>query len=352
MSTTEEIPKMQKAAVFDEVGGPINIKEIPVPECGPDDILVKIKYSGVCHTDLHVWLGDFPVETKGPLVGGHEGAGVVVKAGSNVTNFKVGDYAGIKWINSTCLACEQCKRGFETTCSKAVNSGLGVNGTFQQYCIGKATEAASLPKDIDLAKAAPILCAGVTVYKALRESNVYSGQIVAITGAGGGLGSLAIQYAKAMGLRVLAIDMAEKEEHCKKLGAEFFVDPIKAGDNLVKIIQDLTNGGPHAVINIATSDKPIAQACEYVRTKGTVVLVSLPKDGKVNADVFWMVFRALTVKGSYVGSRQDADEAIDFLKRGLIDFPYEILPLESLPSVYDRMRKGTISGRVVLDLWK
>ena len=121
----------------------------------------------------------------------------------------------------------------------AINSGLGINGTFQQYAIGKATEAAPLPKDVDLAKAAPILCAGVTVYRAIRETNIYAGQVVAITGAGGGLGSLAIQYAKAMGLRVMAIDMGEKEQHCRKLGAEFFVDPIKEGDNLVKTIQDV-----------------------------------------------------------------------------------------------------------------
>uniref|UniRef100_A0A7E4VQ64 alcohol dehydrogenase n=1 Tax=Panagrellus redivivus TaxID=6233 RepID=A0A7E4VQ64_PANRE len=348
----ENVPSTQKAAIFDTVGGPIEVRDIPVPEPSAEEILVKILYSGVCHTDLHVWLGDFPVETKGPLVGGHEGAGIVVKVGKNVTNFKVGDRAGIKWVNRTCLSCEYCKRGYEPNCETAINSGLGINGTFQQYALTKGSEAAKIPDNVDLIKAAPILCAGVTVYRALKESNVQPGQIVAITGAGGGLGSLAIQYAKAMGFRILAIDIGDaKEAHCKSLGAEFYVDVSKTND-IVQTITKVTDGGPHGVVNIATAEKPIELATQYVRTRGTVVLVSLPKDAQLKADVFWTVFRAVTIKGSYVGNRQDTDEALDFLARGLVDVPIEVLPLSALPSIYDRMLKGQITGRTVLDVWK
>jgi propanol-preferring alcohol dehydrogenase len=345
------IPKSQKALIFDKTAGPLEVREIPVPEPGPDELLVKILFSGVCHSDLHIWLGDFPVPMPVPSVGGHEGVGIVVKAGANVTNFKVGEKAGIKWINGACLSCDQCKLGFDQSCTSTLTSGGSRHGTFQEYALVKATESPHIPDNVDLAKISPILCAGVTVYRALKESNVKAGQIVAITGAGGGLGSLAIQYAKAMGLRVLAIDMAEKEEHCKKLGAEFFVDASVDKDIVEKIVT-FTKGGPHGVVHVATSDKPIAQAIQYVRTRGTVVLVSLPKDGKLIADVFWIVFKTITIKGSLIGSRVDTDEAIDFFARGLINVPIEIVSLKDVPNVYDRMQKGQIKGRVVVDLSK
>ncbi|CAD5212524.1 unnamed protein product [Bursaphelenchus okinawaensis] len=348
----QTVPATQKAAVFDEFGGKLDIREIPVPEIGPDDILVKVQYSGVCHTDLHVWLGDFPLQTKAPpIVGGHEGAGVVVKAGSNVTNFKIGDRAGIKWINGSCLCCEQCKRGSEPTCDKIVLSGFTRDGSFQQYAAVKATEAAPIPDGVDLANVAPILCAGVTVYKALKESNVKAGEIVAITGAGGGLGSLCIQYAKAMGMIVLAIDAGNKEEHCKSLGADLFIDPFKTND-LVSAVQLLTEGGPHGVINVATAARAMEESAKYVRTRGTVVLVALPRDAKITLDVFFTVVRAITVKGSYVGTRQDTDEALGFFARGQVKIPTEVVPLSELPAIYDRMQKYQINGRVVLDLWK
>lgn len=178
-----------------------------------------------------------------------------------------------------------------------------------------------------------------------------AGEIVAITGAGGGLGSLCIQYAKAMGMQVLAIDVGNKEEHCKSLGADMFVDPFASKD-LINDIQKLTNGGPHGVINVATAAKPMEDSAKYVRTKGTVVLVALPKDAKVTLDVFWTVVRMINVKGSYVGTRQDTDEALGFFARNQVAIPTEVVPLSSLPDIYDRMLKAQINGRVVLDLWK
>ncbi|CAD5213125.1 unnamed protein product [Bursaphelenchus okinawaensis] len=348
---SDSIPKTQIAAVFDKHDGPIEIREIPVPEIGDNDILVKIHYSGVCHTDLHAWKGDFPIKAKNPpLVGGHEGAGEVVKIGRDVKNFKVGDRAGIKWLNGSCLTCEQCRQGHENTCSVTKLSGLTHDGTFQQYAAVKATEATPIPKDIELAKAAPILCAGLTVYRALKEANVQAGQFIAIPGAGGGLGSFAIQYATAMGLRVVAIDHGSKEEHCKKLGAEVFIDAFK--EDLVDQVVKYTDGGPQGVLCIAAQPKTMSQATDYVRTQGTVVLIALPKDGYCNINVFWAVVKCITVKGSYVGCRQDAIEALDFLRRGKIDVPIEVLPLKELPNVFDKMDKGELKGRVVLDLTK
>jgi propanol-preferring alcohol dehydrogenase len=215
------VPQEQWAQVVEKTGGPPVYKKIPVPKPGPDEILVKIRYSGVCHTDLHAMKGDWPLSPKMPLVGGHEGAGVVAAKGSLVDEFEVGDHAGIKWLNGSCLSCEFCKQSDEPLCPRALLSGYTVDGTFQQYAIGKAAHASNLPKNVPLDAVAPVLCAGITVYKGLRESGARPGQTAAIVGAGGGLGSLAQQYAKAMGIRVIAIDAGdEKKAMCQQLGAE------------------------------------------------------------------------------------------------------------------------------------
>lgn len=348
------LPKLQYAQVFSVSNGPLEYKQIPVPVPGEDEILINVKYSGVCHTDLHAYKGDWPLATKSPLVGGHEGAGVVVAKGNHVTNFELGDYAGIKWLNGSCLSCEFCKSSYEPNCPEALLSGYTVDGTFQQYAIAKAIHAAPIPKNVELAKVAPILCAGITVYKALKESNAKPGQWVAITGAGGGLGSLAIQYAKAMGLLVLGIDTGdEKSVSAKKLGAEEFVDFAKYNEEgLVEYIQKVTNGGPHAVINVATAEKPIELSTRYVRTKGTVVVVGLPAHAQIKSDVFWSVVKSITIKGSYVGNRTDSDEALNFFARGLIDIPIKIVGLSELPKVYNLMEEGKITGRYVLDTSK
>lgn len=215
------IPELQWAQVAEKVGGPLVYKQIPVPKPGPDEILVKMRYSGVCHTDLHAKNGDWPLPVKMPLVGGHEGAGHVVAKGPLVKGFEIGDAAGIKWLNGSCLSCEFCRQSYEPQCPHATLSGYTVDGTFQQYTVGKAAHASKLNKDTPLDAIAPVLCAGITVYKGLKESGVRPGQTVAIVGAGGGLGSLALQYAKAMGLRIVAIDGgSEKEAMCQQLGAE------------------------------------------------------------------------------------------------------------------------------------
>ena len=279
------IPSKQMAMVIEKTGGPVEYKEIDVQKPGPDEVLVNIKFSGVCHTDLHAVNGDWPLATKLPLVGGHEGAGVVVAKGDQVTDIEIGDHAGVKWINGSCLACDFCQQSGmlsseqsvhfkqckltitadEPLCAKALLSGYTVDGTFQQYCIAKAAHVARLHKDIALDAVAPVLCAGITVYKGLKESGAKPGQTVAIVGAGGGLGSLAQQYAKAMGLQVIAIDSGdEKKKMCmEQLGARAFVD-FATSKNVIKDVQSATEDGqgPHAVILVAVNEKPFQQAAE------------------------------------------------------------------------------------------
>lgn len=239
-------------------------KKIPVQKPGPDEVLINIKFSGVCHTDLHAVNGDWPLATKMPLVGGHEGAGVVVALGSQVEDIKIGDYAGVKWINGSCLQCSFCQQADEPLCAKAQLSGYTVDGTFQQYCIAKAAHIARIPKECDLEAIAPVLCAGITVYKGLKESGLRAGQTVAIVGAGGGLGSLACQYAKAMGLDIIAIDGGDdKRKMTQELGARVFVD-FSTSKNLVNDVKAATTDGlgPHGVILVAVNEKPFQQAAE------------------------------------------------------------------------------------------
>ncbi|KAH8898687.1 hypothetical protein GQ53DRAFT_758952 [Thozetella sp. PMI_491] len=298
--------------------------------------------------------GDWPLPTKLPLVGGHEGAGIVVKKGSLVKDVEIGDNAGIKWINNSCLACSYCQQSDEPLCSSALLSGYTVDGTFQQYAIAKAAHIARIPQSCDLEAIAPVLCAGITVYKGLKESGARPGQWVAIVGAGGGLGSMALQYAKAMGLHTIAIDEGvEKGESCKNLGAAAYID-FTASPNLVQAVKAATpdGTGPHAVILLAVQEQPFQQATEYVRSRGTVVCIGLPAHAVVKAPVFDIVIRMISIRGSYVGNRQDTQEAIDFFARGLIKVPYKTVGLSELQEVYKLMDDGKVVGRYVLDTSK
>lgn len=347
------LPKTQKAVVFEKHGGPLLYKtDFPVPTPASDEILVNVKYSGVCHTDLHAWKGDWPLATKLPLVGGHEGAGIVVAKGENVANFELGEFAGIKWLNGSCLGCEFCLKGAESDCADAILSGYTVNGTFQEYATAKAVHAAKIPKETNLAEIAPILCAGITVFKALKVSGANPGEWVAITGAGGGLGSLAIQYARAMGFRVVGIDTgAAKAQLCKELGAEAFIDFATTPD-LKSEIAEATKGGPHAVIHVAVSEQAIGVSTEYIRPCGTIVLVGMPAGAEVRSNVFNHVVKSISIKGSYVGNREDTAEALDFFARGLVHSPITIVGLSELETVYDMMLSNKIIGRYVLDTSK
>ncbi|KAG7663652.1 uncharacterized protein J8A68_002901 [[Candida] subhashii] len=344
------IPETQKAVVFETHGGPLLYKDVPVPEPGPNDLLLRMKYSGVCHSDLHAWKGDWTLPTKLPLIGGHEGVGEVVAMGDNVEGWNIGDHAGIKWLYSTCLTCEYCESTDEQCCGKQVISGYTHDGTFQQYATADAIQAARIPQGVDLASVAPILCAGVTAYKALKTAERKAGEWVCVSGAGGGLGSLAIQYAKAMGFRVVGIDCGqEKGAFVKSLGAEVYVDFMKEKD-VITAVRNATGGGAHAVINVSVSEKAMQQSISLVRPKGSVVLVGLPPGAIIPVSVFQAVAGSITIRGSAVGNRKDTREAIDMFSRGLIQCPIKVAGLTELPEIFSLMEEGKIMGRYVVDL--
>ena len=336
-----------KAAVVRAFGQPLTIEEMPVPTPGPGEVLVKLVASGVCHTDLHAANGDWPVKPTLPFVPGHEGTGVVVELGPNVTELKEGDPVGIAWLHDACGRCEFCITGWETLCQSQHNSGYGVNGTFAEYAIGSAAYVARLPERPDFAALAPILCAGVTTYKGIKEADVRPGEWIVISGVGG-LGHVAVQYAKAMGLHVIAVDVAEEKlALARSLGADAAVDarsPTAVEDVLAR-----THGGGHGVLVTAVSVPAFTQALHMVRRKGTVSLVGLPP-GEFPTPIFDVVLKRITIRGSIVGTRKDLAEALAFAAEGKVKSHIHRMPLAKVNDVFAALKEGRVDGRVVLDI--
>ncbi|WWC90443.1 uncharacterized protein L201_005378 [Kwoniella dendrophila CBS 6074] len=353
-----QIPQTQTAAVVPAIGQDLEIRnQHPVKQAkdlAPGECLVKISHTGVCHTDLHAKAGDWPIKPMNPLIGGHEGVGTIVAIGANTSNSPVqlGDRVGIKWMADSCLNCEFCRRGFEMNCPKVKLSGYTVDGTFSEYVVSYTNHVTPIPKNLDSAGAASLLCAGVTTYKGLKVSNTKVGDWVALPGAGGGLGHLAVQYAKAAGLKVVAIDTgAHKEKLVKSLGADAWVD-FKTSKDIVADIKAATDGlGPHAALVTASHKSGYTQAIEYLREGGTLVCVGMP-DAEMGANPFWTVFKSIRIQGSYVGTRQDADEALALAAAGKVKVVFEQKELKDLKDVYEDMEAGKIAGRIVLEVSK
>jgi len=335
-----------KAAVVNEFHQKLEVKEVPVPEVGHGQVLVKMKTCGVCHTDLHAAHGDWPVKPKLPLIPGHEGVGVVEKLGEGVTTLKIGDRVGIPWLFSACGECEYCLTGWETLCKQQLNGGYSADGGYAEYCVAPAAYVARIPDGLNDVEAAPILCAGVTTYKALKVADIKPGEWVAIYGIGG-LGHVALQYAKAMGYYVAAVDIQDdKLALAKELGADLTVNG-KETDPAVFIQNEI--GGAHAAISVAVTKKAFEQAYQSVRRGGSLVVVGLPNE-ELPIPIFETVLNGVTVKGSIVGTRKDMQEALDFAARGKVKAIVETQPLEKINEVFDRMQKGQINGRVVLTM--
>lgn len=340
------MPEMMKAAVVHTLGAPLVVEEVPIPTPGPYQALVKVEYSGVCHTDLHAARGDWPVKPTPPFIPGHEGSGRVVALGPQVVGVNVGDRLGNAWLASACGVCRDCLRGWETLCTKQENSGYSVDGSFAEYMLVDTRYAPRIPAEADGAGITAVLCAGVTVYKGLKLTAAKPGDWVTISGIGG-LGHMAIQYAKAMGLRVIAVTGTEaKRASALKYGAELVVnyhdgDPGEA-------VQDLV-GGAHAALVTAVSESTFPQALSMLRRGGTVSLVGMPP-GAFPLSIFDTVLRGLTVRGSIVGTRLDLEESIDFFSRGLVTTHFETRPLDAINDIFALMATGSIDGRLVLDM--
>lgn len=334
-----------KAAVVEGFGQELVVGDNAIPEPGPGQALVKLIASGVCHTDLHASQGDWPVKPKIPLIPGHEGVGTVEKVGPGVTDVEVGQMVGNAWLWTACGTCEHCRQGWETLCEQQINGGYGVDGSFGEYMLVDTRFAAAIPDGADPYEIAPLLCAGVTVYKALKRTEVRPGQWVVVSGIGG-LGHIAVQYAVAMGMRVVAVDVADdKLALAKKHGAEITVNAF--AEDPAEIIQDKI-GGSHGVLVTAVHPKAFGQAIGMTRRGGTIVFNGLPP-GDFPAPIFDIVLKGLTIRGSIVGTRQDMVEALEFYAAGKIHPTFTKRPLEDINEIFDEMVHGKIDGRVVIE---
>jgi propanol-preferring alcohol dehydrogenase len=341
------MPQMMKAAVVHTFGSKLAIEEVPVPTPGPGEVLVHIIASGVCHTDLHAADGDWPVKPRPPFIPGHEGAGVVAALGPGVTSLKEGDPVGIAWLHDACGACEHCMTGWETLCEKQNDSGYSVNGSFAEYAIGSAAYVARLPERPDFAAIAPILCAGVTTYKAIKETEARPGEWLAISGIGG-LGHVAVQYAKAMGLHVVAVDVTEdKLALARSLGADAAVNARSPG--AVEQVLKQTSGGAHGVLVTAVSPPAFSQALHMARRRGTVALVGLPP-GDFPTPIFDVVLKRITIRGSIVGTRKDLAEALAFAAEGKVRAHIHKAPLEAINTIFGDLKEGKVDGRMVVTM--
>ncbi|RWE81254.1 MAG: alcohol dehydrogenase AdhP [Mesorhizobium sp.] len=342
------MPKTMKAAVVRQFGKPLVIEEVQVPTPGAGQILVKIAATGVCHTDLHAAEGDWPVKPKPPFIPGHEGVGHVVAVGSGVKHVKEGDRVGVPWLYTACGHCRHCLGGWETLCEEQQNTGYSVNGSFAEYVLADPDYVGRLPGNISFTEIAPILCAGVTVYKGLKVTDTKPGDWVVISGIGG-LGHLAVQYAKAMGLNVVAVDIDDaKLDLAKRLGAALAVNARQA-DPAAFVKKEL--GGAQGVLVTAVSPKAFEQALGMVGRGGTVSLNGLPP-GDFPLSIFDTVLNGVTVRGSIVGTRLDLQEALDFAGDGKVKATIETEQLENINDIFSRMHKGDIQGRIVIDCEK
>ena len=338
--------EMMKAAVVHEFGKPLLIEEVAVPEVPPGQVLVKIVASGVCHTDLHAADGDWPVKPSLPFIPGHEGVGYVAKVGAGVTILKEGDRVGVPWLHTACGHCEHCITGWETLCDSQQMTGYTVNGGYAEYVLADPGYVGRLPDTLEFAPAAPVLCAGVTVYKGLKVLECKPGDWVAISGIGG-LGHMAVQYAKAMGFHVIAVDVAdEKLALAKTLGADVTLNAARV-DPVAEIQKQIK--GAHGILVTAVSRSAFSQALGMLHKRGTMSLVGLPP-GDFGLPIFDVVLNAKTVRGSIVGTRKDLEEALAFAGEGKVKTHYSTDRIENINDIFGRMKAGHIDGRIVLNI--
>ncbi|RZJ07949.1 MAG: alcohol dehydrogenase AdhP [Rubrivivax sp.] len=338
--------QMMKAAVVHAFGQPLEIEDVPVPDVPPGQVLVKVVASGVCHTDLHAAQGDWPVKPSLPFIPGHEGVGFVAGVGAGVKGIREGDRVGVPWLHTACGHCEHCMGGWETLCDEQQMTGYTVNGGYAEYVLADPGYVGHLPDSLAFAPAAPVLCAGLTVYKGLKVLECKPGDWVAISGIGG-LGHMAVQYAKAMGLHVAAVDISEdKLTLARQLGAELTINAATQ-DPAAELQRELR--GAHGVLVTAVSRTAFAQGLGMLHKRGTMSLVGLPPGG-FELPIFDMVLNAKTVRGSIVGTRLDLVEALQFAGEGKVRSHYSTDKLENINAVFSEMKQGRIEGRVVMEL--
>ena len=335
-----------KAAILREFRAALSIEEIDRPEPGVDEVLIEVEACGVCHSDLHVADGDwtqFAGIVKRPLILGHEVAGRIVKKGAEVRDLQVGDRVGVAWLHWSCGECEYCREGNENLCTRQKITGVTVDGGYAEYVKAPASHALRIPESISSVEAAPLFCAGVTVYRALKKANISRGERLAIFGIGG-LGHLAIQIGRALGVEILAIDVSdEKLALAESLGAKTGLNANSS--NVVKTLRG--RGGAHVVLVTSAAKAAYEMAFSCVRPTGTLLVVGLPAE-PICFPAILMAAGEVRIQASAVGTRQDLKDVLAMAAAGQVRCSTAAYPLARANEVLDRLREGKVSGRIAL----
>ncbi|GAA6026874.1 hypothetical protein JCM8097_005925 [Rhodosporidiobolus ruineniae] len=352
-ASASPVPQFCKAAVCKNPGKSFTlelVEDYPVPTPGPGQLLLKLNCTGICHSDVGIMRCDIGLNMICNCAG-HEGAGVVAAVGEGVDNWKVGDRAGIKPLWDVCHECMHCRGGDEGLCPKLVPTGGVVDGSYAEYVISPARYTTRIPDSVPDKYAAPAMCSGTTMYTAIKRSGIRSGQWLVIPGGGGGVGHWGIPFAKAQGMRVVVVDTgADKRELCTRLGAEAFVD-FKEVENTADEVVKVTGGGAHVVIVVGGTATAYKTAPDFLRPGGTQICIGLPTAGTAiaGADPVAMIFKKLTIKGSLTGNQVDADEALDFVARGLVTPQVTVRPFREFLQAFEDFRAAKVAGRLVID---
>ncbi|WP_067138088.1 zinc-dependent alcohol dehydrogenase [Microtetraspora malaysiensis] len=322
---------------------PIEIRDLPIPELQPGQVLVRVEASGLCHTDIHAAHGDWPIKPTLPFTPGHEGVGVIERVGAAVTGRAVGERVAVPWLGYACGMCDYCLSGRETLCESQLNTGYSVNGCHAEYVAAYASHVVPVPPEVNSFDAAPLTCAGVTTYKAVKVSGLRPTERAAIFGIGG-LGHLAQQYAQIFGADTIAVDVTDdKLRLARELGATHVVN-AKTSDP-VAAIRDL--GGADVAVVLAADPRVLQQAHASLRRGGRLVLVSLPQDNVMPLPVFETVLGGISVIGSIVGTRADLAEVFRLHAAGRTTVKYETRDLEGINQAVEDILSGQIPARLV-----
>jgi propanol-preferring alcohol dehydrogenase len=334
-----------RAAVVHGFGDPLTVEQVPAAALAAGQVRVRVEASGLCHTDIHAANGDWPVKPAPPFVPGHEGVGIVVETALDVTEVAVGDRVAMPWLGYACGTCDHCVSGWETLCLAQENMGYSIDGTFGEYAVAYGRYVVKVPAGLDPLDAAPLTCAGVTTYKAVKVAGTRSSDLVAVFGVGG-LGHLAIQYAAIAGGRVIAVDIhEEKLALARELGAEFTVNA--ATEDPVEAVQRL--GGADQAIALAVSPRAFEQAYGSLRRGGTLVFVALPADNEVRLPIFETVLNGITIVGSIVGTRSDLREVFELHGAGRTRVIRETRALEDVNEAIADVEAGRVAARIVFE---
>ena len=327
-----------KAAVVRSFDRPLEIEDLPIPEPASGQVLVRVETCGLCHTDIHAARGEWPIKPSPPFIPGHEGVGVIERLGDGpMYGLEPGMRVALPWLGYACGVCRYCNSGRETLCLDQMNMGYALNGGFAEYALGYARHVVRVPDGIDAADASPLTCAGVTTYKAVKDSGSTSSSLLAVFGTGG-LGHLAVQYARITGASVIAVDVnPARLESARAVGAEHLINPLE--QDPVAAIQAL--GGADAAIATAVSPKPFEQAYRSLARGGKLVCVGLPADNHLELPIFETVLCGLDIHGSIVGTRHDLEEVFELHRRGLTTLEYQERPLDDVNHAIEQVLDGS-----------